>query len=133
MALSARVLVVDDEERFRKTMCKLLTARGLTARAAGSGPEALEILRGEHFDVVILDVRMPGMTGVQALAEVRKIDPEIEAIFLTGYASLDTAREITKLGAFDYLLKPYSVDELMEKIEGACDRKAARVKLTGRD
>lgn len=131
MQSKPKVLVVDDEERFRNTMCKLLTVRGLTANAAGSGTEALEKLRNETYDVTILDVRMPEMSGVQVLAEIRKIDPEVEVIVMTGYASVDTAKEIIKLGAYDFLLKPYEIEELMEKIEGAYDRKHARKRLTG--
>ena len=125
-----KVLIVDDEERFRNTMCKLLTVRGLTASAAGSGAEALEKLSTEQYDVTILDVRMPEMNGVQVLAEIRKLDPEVEVIVMTGYASVDTAKEIIKLGAYDFLLKPYEIEDLMEKIEAAYDRKVARKRLT---
>ncbi len=131
MSSKPRVLIVDDEERFRNTMCKLLAIRGLAATTAGSGTEALEKLRDDRYDVTILDVRMPEMSGVQVLAEIRKIDPEVEVIVMTGYASVDTAKEIMKLGAYDYLLKPYEIEELMEKIEAACDRKEARKRLTG--
>jgi DNA-binding NtrC family response regulator len=120
---------VDDEERFRNTMCKLLTVRGLETSTAGSGNEALEKLRDTPYDIVILDIRMPEMGGVQVLSEIKKIDARIEVIIMTGYASVDTAKEIMKLGAFDYLLKPYSADELMEKIDAAYDRKTARSKL----
>lgn len=128
-----RVLIVDDEERFRNTMCKLLTVRGIAAATAGSGPEALEELKKNTYDLVILDVRMPEMGGVQVLSEVRKIDPDIEAIIMTGYASVDTAKELMKLGAYDYMLKPYQVEELLEKIEAAYDRKLARERLRETD
>jgi DNA-binding NtrC family response regulator len=131
MTSKPRVLIVDDEERFRTTMCKLLTVRGLTATTAGSGTEALEKLKENAYDVAILDVRMPEMTGVQVLSEIRKLDSEVEVIIMTGYASVDTAKEIIKLGAYDYMLKPYEIDELMEKIEAAYDRKIARKRLTG--
>ncbi|HMK35343.1 MAG TPA: response regulator [Desulfomonilaceae bacterium] len=133
MSAKPRVLIVDDEERFRHTMCKLLTVEGFEASTAGSGPQGLEELRQRPYDVVILDVRMPEMTGVQVLAEIRKIDPQIEVIIMTGYASVDTAKEIMKIGAYDYLLKPYAIHELIEKIEAAYDRKVARLKLTGRE
>jgi DNA-binding NtrC family response regulator len=123
------VLIVDDEERFRSTMRKLLTVRGLLAETAGSGQEALRELTTNPYDVVILDVRMPEMDGVKALAEIRKIDPEITVLIMTGYASVDTAKEIIKLGAHDYLLKPYDIEDLMEKIEAAYDRKVARKRL----
>jgi len=133
MPAQPKVLIVDDEERFRATMCKLLTVRGLEAVTAGSGKEAIEKLRQNPYDVVILDVRMPQMGGVQVLSEIKKIDPQAEVIIMTGYASVDTAKEIMKLGAYDYVLKPYSVEELMDKIEAAYDRKMSRIRLTGSD
>jgi two-component system, OmpR family, response regulator len=126
-----RILIVDDEARFRTTMCKLLRVRGLEPVIAGSGPEAIDQLQQRQFDVVVLDVRMPEMGGVHVLAELKKIDPGVEVIIMTGYASVDTAKEITKLGAYDYMLKPYAIEELMEKIEAAYDRKTARKKLVG--
>lgn len=126
-----RILVVDDEERFRNTMCKLLTVEGYEASTAGSGQEALEELRNNPYDMVILDIKMPEMGGVQVLSEIKKIDASLEVIIMTGYASVDTAKEIMKLGAYDYLLKPYVIAELLEKIDAAYDRKIARQRLTG--
>ncbi len=131
MSTSPRILIVDDEERFRQTMAKLLSVRSLQAETAGGGIEALEKLSAGNFDIVILDVKMPGMSGIQALEQIKKSNPFIEVIILTGYASLDTAREITRLGAYDYLLKPYNLEELIEKIDNAFDRKISRIKLTG--
>jgi DNA-binding NtrC family response regulator len=126
-----RVLIVDDEDRFRATMRKLLAVRGLEASTAGTGREALEELNTNPYDVVILDVKMPELGGVEVLAEIKKIDPFIEVIVMTGYASVDTAKKITELGGYDYLLKPYNIDELMEKIDAAHDRKIARTQLVG--
>ncbi len=94
MPSQPKVLIVDDEERFRTTMCKLLTVRGLDASTAGSGKEALEKLRETPHDIVILDIRMPEMGGVEALSEIKKIDPQIEVIIMTGYASVDTAKKL---------------------------------------
>jgi DNA-binding NtrC family response regulator len=131
MAGGPKILIVDDEERFRMTMGKLLRVKGLEPTIAGSGPEAIDQLRQCQFDVVVLDVRMPEMGGVHVLSELKKIDPEVEVIIMTGYASVDTAKEITKLGAYDYMLKPYVIEELVEKIEAAYDRKIARKKLVG--
>jgi len=128
----AKILIVDDEERFRNTMCKLLTVRGYIAVTAGSGQEALDELAKGGYDVIILDVRMPQMTGVQALEKIKKMDPAIEVIIMTGYASVDTAKDIMKSGAFDYMLKPYEIDELIERIDAAYDRRVARKTLTGR-
>ena len=131
MSSAPRVLIVDDEERFRNTMCKLLNVRGVAAETADNGAKALEKLKSGAYDVLILDVRMPEMGGVEVLSEIRKFNPEIEVIIMTGYASVDTAKAIMRLGAYDYMLKPYDTDLLVEKIEAAFDRKTARKSLTG--
>jgi DNA-binding NtrC family response regulator len=129
MSSPAKILLVDDEQRFRTTTSKLLAAKGFATSTAGSGSEALEQMKENPFDVVILDVRMPEMGGVEVLAELKKLDPHVEVIIMTGYASVDTAKEIMKLGAYDFMLKPCAIDDLVEKIEAACDRKAARKQL----
>jgi DNA-binding NtrC family response regulator len=128
MSSAPRLLLVDDEERFRTTLSKLLGVRGIPVAAVGSGEEALAELRSKPYDVILLDVRMPGMNGVEVLAEIKKINPALEVIILTGHASVDAAADIMKLGGYDYLLKPCSVDELMDKIDGANERKLAREK-----
>lgn len=126
MTTAPRILIVDDEERFRFTLAKLLKVRELDVTTLGSGPEALEALKQEQYDVIVLDVRMPGMDGIETLAEIKKLNPNIEVIVLTGHASVDAAVDIMKLGGYDYLLKPCSVEELIEKIEAAFERKQAR-------
>jgi len=120
-----KVLVVDDEERFRNTLAKLLTAQGMQADVAGGGAEALEILRRDPHDIVLLDVKMPGMSGQDTLPEIKKIDPDIEVIILTGHASVDIAAEMMARGGSDYLLKPYPMDELLGIIHIAYDRRRA--------
>ncbi|MEW6138763.1 MAG: response regulator [Thermodesulfobacteriota bacterium] len=129
MKSSPKILIVDDEERFRTTMCKLLTIRGFDAVAVEGGPKAIEHAKEQPCDVVILDVRMPEMSGVDVLAEIKKVDADIEVIIMTGYASVDTAKEILTRGAYDYMLKPYSIDELVEKIEAANERRQTRTRL----
>lgn len=129
----AKILIVDDEERLTTTMCKLLRIHGYDAHTAGSGQEAIARIGEESWDIMILDMKMPEMSGVQVLSEVRKLDSRVEVIVLTGYASLDTAQEVMKLGAYDYLLKPYRQDDLLEKIENALDRKAERKMLVDRE
>lgn len=131
MTTVPRVLIVDDEQRFRSTMCKLLGLRGIEAATAGTGLEALEIVKEISFDVAIVDVKMPGMDGVDLLREMKKIDSTIEVIIMTAYASVDTAKAILERGAYDYMLKPYAIDELVEKIGAAYDRKQVRRRLTG--
>lgn len=129
MKSSPKILIVDDEERFRTTMCKLLTIRGFDAVAVEGGLKAIEHAKEQPCDVVILDVRMPEMSGVDVLAEIKKVDADIEVIIMTGYASVDTAKEILTRGAYDYMLKPYSIDELVEKIEAANERRQTRTRL----
>ena len=126
MSVSPKVLIVDDEERFRTTLGKLLTVNGLDVKTVGSGSLALEELGQSSYDVILLDVKMPEMDGVETLAQIKKIDPNIEVIILTGHASVDVAVEIMRLGGYEYLLKPCPMDELMEKIETAYERKIAR-------
>lgn len=126
MTTTPRILIVDDEERFRLTLAKLLTVRGLDVTTLGSGQEALDALGHEQFDVIVLDVRMPGMDGIETLAEIKKLNPMVEVIILTGHASVDAAVDIMKLGGYDYLLKPASIEDLMDKIEAAFERKLAR-------
>ncbi len=84
MTAKPKVLIVDDEERFRTTMAKLLTVNGLEVTAVGSGKAALEELASKPYDVITLDIRMPGMSGLEALAEIKKVNPGVEVIILTG-------------------------------------------------
>jgi CheY-like chemotaxis protein len=114
-----KVLMVDDEEQFRATTSKILSRRGYAITMAGSGEEAIGILKKETQDVVILDVKMPGMDGHQALAEIKKIDADVPVIMLTGHGALDSAKESLKHGAFDYLNKPCEIDLLAAKINDA--------------
>jgi DNA-binding NtrC family response regulator len=126
MESRARILLVDDEDRFRTTLRKILLQEDLEVTAVGSGGEALTELANQPFDVILMDVRMPGMSGIEALAEIKKNHPEVEVIILTGHASVDTAMEIMKLGGFDYLIKPCSTEELLLKIDAALERQQLR-------
>jgi DNA-binding NtrC family response regulator len=122
-----RILIVDDEERFRLTLSKRLAERGVEVGATvGTGMEALQEISRKGYDVVLLDVKMPGMDGIQTLGEIKKINPHIEAILLTGHASVDSAVDGMRLGAYDYLMKPCDIEVLMEKINGAYEIKAGR-------
>jgi DNA-binding NtrC family response regulator len=125
-----KILLVDDEERFRTTLRKMLTAQGLAVTAAGSGPEALEELRNHAYDVILLDIRMPGMDGLETLTQIKKLRPDTEVIMLTGHASVDLALEINKRGGYDYLLKPCPLEEILLKIDAAFERKLTRQKRT---
>lgn len=120
-----KVMVVDDEVLFVETLSKRLAKRNLGVVRAYSGLEALEKLAQEDdIDIVVLDVKMPGMTGIDTLKEIKKSYPLVEVIILTGHASVSSAIEGMKLGAFDYLLKPCDMDQLMAKIAEAEAKKA---------
>jgi DNA-binding NtrC family response regulator len=117
------VLFVDDEVDFLETIIKRMQKRRVAAFGVHSGEEALAWLQRQAVDVVVLDVRMPGMDGVQILRAIKSVNPLIEVIMLTGHASLEIAREGMQLGAFDYLMKPIDLDELLYKLEDAYKKK----------
>lgn len=120
------ILVVDDEEDFIETMVNRLKKRKIDASGVLSGEEALELMKKKEFDVVILDIKMPGgMDGIETLKEMKKIQPLAEIILLTGHASVETSIEGMKLGAFDYLLKPVTLEELLPKLAQAFEKKDA--------
>ena len=120
----ANVLLVDDETAFVETMTKRLERRKLEIFTAFTGQEALEQLDLHNsIEVVILDVKMPGMDGIETLSEIKRQFPLVEVIMLTGHATVETGIEGMKLGAFDYLMKPCDIDLLMSKVEQAAARK----------
>ncbi len=123
MAL-ANVLLVDDEVPFVEAMTKRLTKRNLKITPAYSGQEALNKLDKDHgIEIVILDVKMPGMDGIEALREIKRRHPLAEVIMLTGHATVESAIEGMKLGAFDYLMKPCDMDQLISKVSEAVAKK----------
>jgi len=119
----SKILLVDDEVVFTTNMGKLLTNRGYKVTVANSGDAAIQALEKENFDVVVLDLKMPGMDGLATLKEIKKLGLFTETLILTGHGSIDTALEAIKLGAYDYLTKPCEIDDLMGKIEGAWQKK----------
>lgn len=121
--MRAKILLVDDEEKFVETLAERLEARGMAVRTAFSGEEALEKIREKDADVVVLDVLMPGKSGIDTLREIKQIKPLTEVIMLTGHATVETAIDGMKLGAYDYLMKPTETPELVEKISKAYKRK----------
>ena len=124
-----RIMVVDDEVDFLETVVNRLQKRQLNATGVTSGEEAVALLKEELFDVVILDIKMPGgMDGIETLREIKKIQPLIEVILLTGHASVETSIEGMKLGAFDYCLKPIKFEELLQKMAAAFEKKSAHDK-----
>jgi DNA-binding NtrC family response regulator len=122
---NVQVLIVDDEERFLHTTAKIMEKRGVAALRAPNGEGALKIIEETPVDVVILDVKMPGMDGVETLKRIKSSHPLIEVIMLTGHGSFDLAVSGMRLGAFDYLMKPCDISQLLEKVEDAYAKKQA--------
>nr|WP_211922587.1 response regulator [Solidesulfovibrio aerotolerans] len=116
---SVRVLLVDDEESYVETLRKRLMRRGLVVSMANSGEQALESLAENPVDVVLLDVKMPGMDGMETLTRIKAAHPRVEVIMLTGHANVDVAIRGMEQGAFDYLMKPAEMDDLYYKIQDA--------------
>lgn len=121
--IPAKVLIVDDEKDFVQMFSLRLQAQGEKVSTAYSGKEALEVLARVPIDVVILDIRMPGMDGIDTLKQMKITHPLVEVILLTGHGSTETAVEGMKLGAFDYLMKPAEFEEIQLKVEKARQRK----------
>lgn len=118
------VMLVDDEVPFVETMTKRLKKRDLRVISAHSGEESLEMLsKNQNLDVIILDVKMPGMDGIDTLKEIKKGYPLAEVVMLTGHATVESAIEGMKQGAFDYLMKPCEIEDLLKKVEEAAKKK----------
>eukprot|EP00828_Plagiopyla_frontata_P011561 TRINITY_DN16402_c0_g1_i1.p3 TRINITY_DN16402_c0_g1~~TRINITY_DN16402_c0_g1_i1.p3 ORF type:complete len:131 (-),score=62.51 TRINITY_DN16402_c0_g1_i1:269-661(-) len=124
-----KVLVVDDELDFLKLIKRRLERRNLDVFVVPGGKEALEFLKDHPVDVAILDVRMPGLSGIETLKEMRKRFSDTEVIMLTGHGSVQSGIEGMSHGAYDYVLKPFSIDDLLERIRAACEH--ARLKKEG--
>ncbi len=118
------VLLVDDEVEFLETLEKRLRRRNMQVSIATSGEQALEVLGQRTPDVVVLDVKMPGMDGIETLREIKRRAPLVEVVMLTGHANLEVAIQGMEMGAFDYLMKPVDIDELVYKLQDAHRRKS---------
>ena len=115
-----RVLLVDDEEQFTLNMARILKVRGVDVATAFNGYEAVDAIKyGGGFDVVLLDIKMPGMDGIETLGEIKKWAPDTEVIMLTGHATLSSGTQAMRKGAYDYLMKPCDIEDLVEKIREA--------------
>jgi len=120
----ATILLVDDEVPFVETMTKRLIKRDFQVQTAFSGEACLDVLQKNHdVEVVILDVKMPGMDGIETLKQIKSKHPLVEVIMLTGHATVESAIDGMKLGAFDYLMKPCDMDQLIAKVMDAAKRK----------
>ncbi|SNS17002.1 Response regulator receiver domain-containing protein [Humidesulfovibrio mexicanus] len=122
-----KVLLVDDEQDFRDTLAKRLARRGIEAETAPGAAEALAWLgRNPGADAVVLDVKMPGMDGIEALKHIAASYPGVAVLMLSGHAHVETAMKGLELGAFDYLMKPVDIEELVFKLQDACEHKALK-------
>jgi len=135
MVQKIKVLMVDDEPQFRATTARILGRKGYEVTMAASGEEAVAQVEKDSHDVVILDIRMPGIDGHEALKRIKKIRPDVPVIMLTGHGNLESARSSLSGGAFDYLNKPCDIDLLAAKIQAACkvaaDQPTARERTAG--
>ena len=118
-----RILLVDDEVAFANNLLKLLSKRGYDAVVVYNGADAVNMVGEKEFDVIILDMKMPGMDGIATLKEIKKKVPLVEVVILTGHGSIESGIEGMQLGAFDFLMKPVSIDDLQEKVSEAYRRK----------
>ena len=123
---AVNVLVVDDEVVYRDTLCKVLARRGFQVGAAASGEEAAQLVAQRPWDVMVLDLKMPGLDGLATLELVRRVSSATEVIMLTGHGSVDAGIRAMRGQAFDFLLKPTSVDQLVGVIEAAAAKRRSQ-------
>ncbi len=117
----AAILIVDDDHHLRQSFDKLLTQEGHLINTASSGEAALPLVRSNAYDLVIMDVRLPGMDGLQTFSALREIEPLLPVIIMTAFGTTETAIEATKMGAFDYILKPFNIPEMLTLITQAVE------------
>ena len=125
--MQPKVLIVDDSQDFADYTCRRLRARGIRACAVYGGKEAIRLVRQEPIDLVVLDILMPGMDGLETLREIKRIAPTVQVVMLTGNGTEETAERGKTLGAMDYLLKPVEFGDLLGVIECACRDRGCQV------
>ncbi len=131
--LDGRILLVDDEERFLKLLSERLEVRGLKVTYVTSGEEALARIEEQNFDVIVLDLAMPGIDGIETLKQLKAKDPDSEIIMLTGHATVHNGIEAMKLGAEDFLEKPVDIGLLLEKIGEAKEKRLLVLEKNSQD
>ncbi|MFI5295085.1 MAG: sigma-54-dependent transcriptional regulator [Thermodesulfovibrionales bacterium] len=117
------ILVIDDEDIVRTSCSRTLTPGGFEVKLAKNGQEGLKMMGEEKFDLVLTDLKMPDMDGIEVLRKIKQDWPKVEVIIITGYQTVDTAVKAIKLGAFDYIEKPFTPDSLMNAVSKALDHK----------
>ena len=116
---TVKIIVVDDEDIVLSLICDTLEEEGYAIQTASNGEDALKLIEKEEFDLLITDIRMPGMDGIELVRRVRDIHPDIGVIFMTGYANLNSAKNAIKQGAFDYIMKPFEISEIRKAVKDA--------------
>lgn len=111
-----KILLIDDESEFTSTLAERLEIRGYDAKTTDSGEDGIELIQNENFDIAILDLMMPGMSGLETLRQIKIINTELPVILLTGHGSTKEGVEGMRIGAADYLMKPLDINDLMTKI-----------------
>src|ERR671921_986676 len=124
-----RILIVDDELVVRDSLGKWFASEGYTARPASGAREALEVIQQAEFDIALIDIKMPGMDGMELQSRLREADPDLTVVIMTGYAAVDTAVQALKRGAYDYITKPVDPDELSHLVANALEHKRARTEV----
>ncbi len=114
-----KILLIDDEIEFAETLAERLELRGYISKIAGDGESCISMLAKESFDVAILDLMMPGLSGLDTLRQIKEIDATLPVIMLTGHGSTKDGIVGMRMGAFDFLMKPLDINELLEKIKMA--------------
>ena len=125
---AVRLLLVDDEEDLVDFLSQRLVKRGFVVETATSGERAVDLAGGRTFDVAVVDLKLPDMDGIAVIRELKKLQPFVETIMLTGHGSHETALEAGKLQTYRYLLKPYDFDQLIEKIGSAVEARRAALR-----
>src|SRR5574341_2214938 len=130
MKTQERILVVDDEEQMRELLTKVLEKNGYQVAASEDGAQALALLEREPVDLVVTDVRMPALGGMEALRAIKELNPETVVIIMTAFGSIDQAVQAVKEGAYDYINKPFKIDEMLLTMEKALEERRLRHEVT---
>ncbi len=117
-----KVLLVDDEQEFTSALSERLELRGYSVHVADNGEEALEAIETDTPHIVVLDLKMPGLDGIEVLKRIKESFPQVAILLLTGYGSIEEGRKGMKLGAYDYLMKPIDINELIKKMQEALEQ-----------
>jgi DNA-binding NtrC family response regulator len=123
---SCKILVIDDDNWIRDVLRDFLSGKGFEVEVVNNGGSALEIFKRKGFDIVLVDLKMPGISGIEVLKSLKQLDNDVIVIIMTGYASLETAMQAIKEGAYDYLTKPFQLEELEVAVQNACEKVVLR-------